>query len=132
MNVGKRKSRRELNRRLKFHLMLVGALSSLAIGSTATISYFSDTAEAEVTVTAGTINLGIGQPEQKSFSLDLGTAWYPGVSATREVEIHNSGNLPISYTMRANNLSEDYDSRKILTISSGGSQIYSGPQRTAT
>lgn len=87
-------------RESKLIVMALGLVVSIAIGSTATVAYFSDTAAAEVNVQAGSINLGIGQEGQKAYSLDLGEGWFPGKSVTREVTIHNTGTVPLKYSAK--------------------------------
>lgn len=87
-------------RESKLIVMALGFVVSIAIGSTATVAYFSDTASTEVNVQAGSINLGIGQEEQKAYSLDLGEGWFPGKSVTKEVTIHNTGTVPLKYSAR--------------------------------
>lgn len=115
-------------RESKLIVMALGFVVSIAIGSTATVAYFSDTASTEVNVQAGSIELGVGQPEQKEYFLDFGEAWYPGApSLTREIKVYNSGTLPIRYNL--DNFSEYSQIAHAINakILSDDEVLYDGP-----
>lgn len=119
------------NRRFKeakLIVMALGLVVCIAIGSTATVAYFSDDASTNIDVQAGSIKLGVGQPEQKEYFLDFGEAWYPGApSLTREIKVYNSGTLPIRYNL--DNFSEYSQIAHAINakILSDDEVLYDGP-----
>lgn len=121
----------------KVVLLFSAALVTISFGTASTVSYFTDQVVTTVQVSAGTIELGIGDENLKAHTLDLGTEWYPGASKTETLTIHNSGVFPMTYSAVSLDAEPSLTERINVTMSVDEEIIYQGkinsisiPERT--
>lgn len=76
------------------------AASLIAVGGVSTVSAFSDSAESNITVKAGSIDLQVGSA--KSVAVPLSTTMKPGqTEPAKTFTISNKGTLPLTYTVKS-------------------------------
>lgn len=74
-------------------------LSLFAMGSVATVSAFTDTADTKITVAAGTIDLQLDNV--KTLTIPLGSTIKPGdVIPTKTITVANKGTIALNYTVK--------------------------------
>jgi predicted ribosomally synthesized peptide with SipW-like signal peptide len=91
-------------KRILLSLVMLGVTSLLAISATS--SYFSDTEEVKGnTITAGTLDLTVQNPEGVTDHISLGNV-YPGWNKIYYWTIKNNGNMPGVVKVKIDNLVE--------------------------
>lgn len=99
---------------------------SFSAGISYTVSSLSDQGKSTFSAKAGSINLGINQSASKSYSLNLGANWYPGMSSTVPLTVYNTGTLPMKYSIVSSNPSTGLPERIDVIAKIGTTVVYQG------
>lgn len=92
-------------------------LSLFAMGSVATVSAFTDTADTKITVAAGSIDLQLN--DVKSVTWAIGSTLKPGDTATKSIVVANKGTVPLNYTIKSATGSGTLASALDVTVTQG-------------
>lgn len=109
----------------------VKALLSLGLlagfGAVSTLAAWTGGATATSTIGAGTVAIGVGATGptvEESYTFDMGTNWYPGLSKTTMITVKNTGTLAARYKVSgaiADENGEGWGAAMAVQITTGAS-----------
>lgn len=104
------------------------SLITISAGGIATYAGFTDSGEANISATAGSINLLMGASgTSKTAAINLGTALVPGGAiADQTLVIRNTGTLPMKITGAVTGSPGTLAGTMTAVIKDGTTQLYSG------
>lgn len=104
------------------------SLVTLSAGAVATYAGFTDSGSADITATAGSINLVMGSSgTSKTAAINLGTALVPGGTiANQTITLRNTGTLPMKITGAVTGTPGALANTMTVVIKDGTTQLYSG------